>query len=655
MIAEIGQIALALGFLTALYQGIFPLIGSARGDHHVAQQAARAAVVQAALIFVAFSILTVLHVTSDFSVRNVAENSHSAKPFIYKISGVWGNHEGSMLLWILILAGFGAGLGLRQREFSALTTRTLAIQAWIAAAFLAFVIFTSNPFTRLTPVPADGFDLNPLLQDPGLAIHPPFLYLGYVGFSIVFSFAIAGLIGGRIDQTWARAVRPWAVLSWVFLTLGIGLGSWWAYHELGWGGFWAWDPVENASFMPWLAGTALIHSIRVLEVRGAFKAWTALLAIMTFSLSLVGTFLVRSGILTSVHAFAVDPTRGVFILAILGAFVGGSLVLFAMRGPSLTSNAQFNLVSREGGLLFNNVVMVIFCAIVFIGTFYPLFVEVMSGEKISVGAPYFNLVLPFFALPLLFLLAPGGSIAWKRSNISVAMKRLWPALIAAIAALFITAWISSPKTMAAIAGAALAVWTFSAAVTDFTRRARVFSGEASGVLDRMVKLPRFYLGMTVAHMGVAVVALGVIGAGAWKSDVIAYANIGDVLVVGNYDVTFMDVSRAEGPNYITDKAIFSVGKKGTTKSLIAERRFYPVRGTQTTESAVYGTIFGDVYITIGEQQPEKGWVVRGYYYPFAKLMWIGGIFMALGGLIALLPKNDAMSRRKKGPMEEGTA
>ncbi|MEL7489633.1 MAG: heme lyase CcmF/NrfE family subunit [Pseudomonadota bacterium] len=634
MIAEFGQVLLALALMTALYQGVFPLLGDRFGDAGLAGQAARAATVQMGLVAAAFAALTWLHATSDFSVLNVAENSHSAKPFIYKITGVWGNHEGSMLLWVLILAVFGGALALSKPKDAALMARTLSVQGWLAAGFIAFVLFTSNPFARLLPAPPDGRDLNPLLQDPGLAIHPPFLYLGYVGFSIVFSYAVAGLLSGRIDQAWARAARPWALASWVFLTVGIALGSWWAYYELGWGGFWAWDPVENASFMPWLAGTALVHSIRVLEVRGAFKAWTALLAISTFSLSLVGAFLVRSGILTSVHAFAVDPERGVFILAILAVVVGGSLSLFALRGPTLTSTARFAPVSREGGLLVNNILLVTSCATVFLGTFYPLFIDVVSGEKISVLTPYFNIVFPPFVLALFLAMAPGSVIAWKRGDLKSVLQRLWPAAAAAGAALLLCFWLATPRSVAAIAGVALAVWVGAGVIVDLFRRVR----PGPGALARFSALPRSYLGMTVAHLGLAVVAFGVIGAGVWKSEVISYAQIGDTLRVADYDVTLASVDDVQGPNYVSQKAAFSVAKNDRAiNALIAERRFYPVRGMQTTEAGVWSTLRGDLYFTINESKPGLGWAVHGYYKPLASWLWIGSAIMAFGGLIALFP------------------
>ncbi|MDZ7627977.1 MAG: heme lyase CcmF/NrfE family subunit [Parvularculaceae bacterium] len=632
MTAEIGQVFLILALLAALYQGLFPLVAAGAGDAGLMRTARSAALVQGLLVAAAFAALTVAHATSDFSVRNVVENSHTAKPFIYKLTGVWGNHEGSMLLWALILAGYGAAVALLSKR-NALTARALAIQGLIAAAFLAFIIFTSNPFARVFPAPADGQDLNPLLQDPGLIIHPPFLYLGYVGFSIAFSYAVAGLISGRIDEDWARAARPWAMAAWTFLTIGIGLGSWWAYYELGWGGFWAWDPVENASFMPWLAGTALIHSMRVLEVRGAFKAWTVLLAILAFSLSLVGTFLVRSGILTSVHAFATDPERGLFILLILVVFIGGALLLFALRAHAMSSDAAFNAVSREGGLLVNNVVFVASTATVFIGTFYPLFVDVVSGEKLSVGAPYFNIVfLPFMAFALL-IIAPASALAWKRGNLKDAVRRVAPAALAGLAALVLALWLASPKTIAAAAGAGLAAWAGAGVIADFVRRVRLFETHAGA---RVAALPKSYVAMTIAHLGFAVVAIGVLGAGVWKSETIAYAREGDTISVGGFDATLTTVREVQGPNYRAEVSTFAVARDGKAlPDMTAERRFYPVRGMQTTEAAIATDLGGDLYLTVGEFNAERGWVVRAWRHPLTLWMWIGAGLIAAGGLVGI--------------------
>ncbi|MGF1543411.1 MAG: heme lyase CcmF/NrfE family subunit [Parvularculaceae bacterium] len=649
MLAEFGQIALILALMTAVVQGVAPMAGAATGDGALVRFGRAAAGAQFLFIVAAFGALTFLHATSDFSVANVFENSHSDKPFVYKLTGVWGNHEGSMLLWVLILAGFGAAFAASRQPglTPELAARTSSIQGVVAAAFLGFVIFTSNPFARLFPAPDEGRDLNPLLQDPGLAIHPPFLYLGYVGFSIVFAMAIAGLIGGRIDEAWARAARPWALASRAFLTIGIGLGAWWAYYELGWGGFWAWDPVENASFLPWLAGVALIHSVRVTEVRGAFKAWTALLAILAFSLSLVGTFLVRSGVLTSVHAFAVDPARGAYILLILAAAVGGGLALFAFRAPALSTAARFDAVSREGGLLVNNLLLVSACAVVFIGTFYPLFVEAAVGEKLSVGAPYFNLAFTPFVFVSLAMIAPATAIAWKRGDLPATLRRLWPALAAAAAACLVALALAAPKTIAATLGTGLAVWAGAGVLLDAARRVRP---RAPGALDRLRALPRSYAAMTFGHVGLAVVAVGVIGSGVWLSEEIAYVEPGGSIAVGGYEARLDAVEPLQGPNYEAAVASFTILKnERTVRRMTAERRFYPVRGMATTEAGVWTTLAGDLYLTLGERNAERGWVVRAWRRPLTVWMWIGAGLIAFGGLIGAFgaPRLAALARGRR--------
>ncbi|MFZ5616483.1 MAG: heme lyase CcmF/NrfE family subunit [Pseudomonadota bacterium] len=645
MAAEFGQFTLILAFVVALFQGVFPVIGASRGDIALMRAGRRSALMLGALVGLSFACLAYVHAASDFSVVNVVENSHSAKPFVYKLSGVWGNHEGSMLLWALILAGYGAALAFSvPSRVTPLAARALAVQGLVAAAFIAFILFTSNPFTRVFPAPADGMDLNPLLQDPGLALHPPFLYLGYVGFSITFAFAIAGLIEGRIDHAWARAVRPWALAAWIFLTIGIALGSWWAYYELGWGGFWAWDPVENASFMPWLAGTAFLHSVRVVEKREALKVWTVLLAILAFSLSLIGTFLVRSGILTSVHAFAVDPTRGVFILAILGVVIGGSLALFAARASRLTSSAAFDPVSREGAILINNVLLVTACATVFIGTFYPLFIDIVSGERLSVGAPFFNATfLPFMALALA-LLPVGAALAWKRGGLKAAFAVVSPALAAALAIAMIAAWIAWPKPVAAALGAGLAAWAGIGAVLDMLSRVKAFSAPRNA-FALLAGLPRSYVGMTLAHVGLAIAAIGVIGASAWRAESVSLMRVGDVVSIGGFDATLNEVAPENGPNYVSEKAIFSVSKNGRAmRELHAERRFYPVRGMQTTEAGIWTMARGDLYLTLGEQTGASGWAVRAYFNPFAVWMWIGAGVLAIGGAVAAA---DAPARARR--------
>ncbi|MBT8473232.1 MAG: heme lyase CcmF/NrfE family subunit, partial [Marinicaulis sp.] len=605
--------------------------------------ARKSALTQGALILLAFLALTYAHATSDFSVVNVVENSHSAKPAIYKFTGVWGNHEGSMLLWVLILAGFGAVLATsRDQARTELNALALGAQGMVAAAFLAFILFTSNPFARILPAPADGMDLNPLLQDPGLAIHPPFLYLGYVGLSITFAFAVAGLLQGKIDEDWARAVRPWTLAAWVFLTIGIALGSWWAYYELGWGGFWAWDPVENASFMPWLAATAFIHSVRVVEKRGALKVWTVLLAILGFSLSLVGTFLVRSGLLTSVHAFAVDPTRGVFILAILAAAIGGSLFLFAVRAPLLKDSAAFDPVSRESAILLNNVFLATACATVFIGTFYPLFIDVLSGERLSVGAPFFNATfLPLMALMLL-MIAPGAAMAWKKGDLKKTLQGLWPVALASIVVVVVAASLAWPKTIAAAFGAGLAAWAMGGAAMDFAKRTKLFSKSERDSWSRFKSLPRPYLGMTIAHIGLGVLIVGVMGAGVWRTEVVKLMQPADVISVGGYDATLREVVRDEGPNFLAERAVFDVARNGKPlRSLSTERRFYPVRQMQTTEAGIWTTLKGDLYLTLGERPAGGGWAVRAYFNPFAVWLWIGSGLIALGGAVAAMKKRIA--------------
>lgn len=647
MTAELGQFALILALFAALIQGIFPFVGVARRDSALMAIGRSAALAQGYLVAVAFACLMVVHAISDFSVLNVVENSHSAKPFVYKLSGVWGNHEGSMLLWVLILALYGAAVSFtaRRNTNAALVANALGVQGLVAAAFIAFILFTSNPFERVFPAPPDGADLNPLLQDPGLAIHPPFLYLGYVGFSITFAFAIAGLLQKRVDADWARAVRPWALVAWVFLTIGIALGSWWAYYELGWGGFWAWDPVENASFMPWLAGTAFLHSVRVVEKRDALKVWTVLLAILAFSLSLIGTFLVRSGILTSVHAFAVDPARGIFVLAILGAVIGGSLALFAIRGGALTSQSTFEPVSREGAILVNNVFLVTACGTVFIGTFYPLFIDIISGERISVGAPFFNATfLPVMAL-LLLALAPGAALAWKKGSLPNILRRSLPALLAGVAGIGIAAWLTWPKPIAAAFGAGLAVWAMVATVSDLAQRMKILSIPARDALARLGGLPRSYVGMTLAHLGLAIVALGVIGAGAWRTEEVRLMKLGDVVTVAGFDAKLVSVIEEDGPNYVAEIARFAIARKGAPfREITTERRFYPVRAMQTTEAGIWTTVSGDLYLTLGEQAEAGAWAVRAYYNPLVIWLWLGAGMLAIGGIVAGSERMNVLRR-----------
>lgn len=652
MIPEIGHFALLLAFAVALLQGAILFLAVQSGDASLARVGKHAAYVLAGLIAGAFIILMHAYAISDFSVSNVYENSHSAKPFIYKLTGTWGNHEGSMLLWVLILALYGAGLAKQSRSIPAdLHWLTLGVQSLILSAFLAFIIFTSNPFLRLEPAPIDGAGLNPLLQDIGLAIHPPFLYLGYVGFSIPFSFAVAALIRGKADTVWARLVRPWALAAWTFLTIGIMLGSWWAYYELGWGGWWAWDPVENASFMPWLAGTALIHSIRVVERRDAMKSWAVLLGILTFSLSLIGTFLVRSGILTSVHAFAVDPTRGVFILMILFAVIGGSLALYALKAGALKPTGSFRPLSRETALIINNILLLIACATVFFGTFYPLFVDILTGERISVGAPYFNIVFVPMALLLFFVAAAGGLLPWKRAEFNTLLHRLKPAAAAALAgAVIVMLFVDSNKLIGALS-IGLAIWLVVGAFSELSARVGVQNNTFKSSWRRMRGLPRSAWGANFAHVGLGIFALGVAGVSLWKTEEIVLMNEGDQISIAGYNVKLVSVINAPGKNYQAERALFEATKSGDTVLLSGERRFYPIRQMQTTEAAIAPRLFGDLYISFGENANGAGWPVRAYFNPLVFLLWTGAMIAASGGALSMSDRgrNPSRVRRQANP------
>src|SRR5512134_183406 len=550
MSVEIGLFALVLALLVAILQGTVPMLGAGRGNPAWMALADTAALAQLLLVAVSFGCLMHAYVVSDFSVLTVAANSHSTKPLLYKIAGTWGNHEGSMLLWVLILTIFGGAVAAFGGNLPpGLRARALAVQAWIATSFYLFILLTSNPFARLDPPPADGQGLNPLLQDPGLAFHPPFLYLGYVGFSMAFSFAVAALIEGRVDASWARWVRPWTLAAWTFLTCGIALGSWWAYYELGWGGWWFWDPVENASLLPWLSGTALLHSAVVVEKRDALKGWTVFLAIVTFSLSLLGTFLVRSGVLTSVHAFAVDPARGVFILALLVIVIGGSLALFAWRGPQLPPGGLFQPISREGGLLLNNLLLSTAAAAVLLGTLYPLILEATGGGKISVGAPFFNSVFVPLMAPLVIAMAIGPLLPWKRADLASALARLWAAALAAAAAALL-AWLAyDARSAVGLLGLALAAWLFVGTLVELAGRVGLFAVPVGASLRRALGLPGAAWGMTLAHAGLAVAIAGMTASSVWKEEHIQVMRPGDRLTIGGYVVEFAGAERAPGPNY----------------------------------------------------------------------------------------------------------
>ena len=637
MIAESGHYALVLALGLALIQSIVPMLGARWRDFALMNIARSTAVAQLIFVAASFAALVTLHVSSDFSVANVFENSHSMKPLIYKITGVWGNHEGSMLLWVCILALFGGLVAIFGNNLPiSLRAHVLAVQAWIASAFYLFILLTSNPFLRLANPPIEGQDLNPVLQDIGLAIHPPMLYLGYVGFSISFSFAIAALVEGRIDAAWARWVRPWTLVAWIFLTLGIAMGSYWAYYELGWGGWWFWDPVENASLMPWLAGTALLHSLVVMEKRNALKVWTILLSILTFSLSLLGTFLVRSGVLTSVHAFANDPRRGVFILLILCVFIGGSLSLYALRASSLKQGGLFAPISREGALVLNNLLLTTACATVFVGTLYPLALEVMTGEKISVGAPFFNLTFGPLFLPLMVALPFGPLLAWKRGDLLGAAQRL---MAAAIAALILTAlvwaWTFGGSTFAPLA-IGLAVFVVVGAVVDITERTGLFRLPLEAAIRRARGLPRSAWGTMFAHAGVGIALIGIVCETTWNSENIRTMKAGDLTNVAGYSLRLESLIPLQGSNYREMAAKFSVLVDGRLiATMTPSKRSFTTRSATTTEAALLSRGASQLYISLGDITADGAIAVRIYHKPLVLLIWFGPVLMALGGVLSL--------------------
>lgn len=641
MIVELGHYALALALALSLVQAVMPAWAARSGDAALREVAVPAALGTFACLLFSFCALTYAHVMSDFSVQNVVENSHTAKPLIYKISGVWGNHEGSMLLWVLILALFGAWVATAKKSVPPiLRTNTLMVQASITFVFLLFIIMTSNPFSRVAPAPLEGNDLNPLLQDLGLAIHPPLLYLGYVGFSISFAFAVAALIEGRIDAVWARAVRPWTLIAWSFLTLGIAMGSYWAYYELGWGGWWFWDPVENASLMPWIAGTALLHSTVVMEKRDALKVWTVLLAILTFSLSLVGTFIVRSGLLTSVHSFASDPSRGVFILGILALFIGGSLSLFAWRAPTLRQGGLFAPISREGALVMNNLFLVAACATVFVGTLYPLLLEMLTGDKISVGPPFFNWTFIPLALPLLFIVPFGQALAWKRGDAAAAAQRLIAAFAVALVAGLAAAALTWGGPVMAPVGVGIGAYLIIGSALEIWARARGYGQSRSRDLGttwrRAIGLPRSAWGTALAHAGVGVVVLGIAAQG-WSAEGLGTIRPGGQVTAGPYVATLDRIGPKKGENYEETAAFLTLRNKagdfvGTVET---GKRFYPSRRMTVTEAGLKTVGVSQIYASVGEVMPDGSIGMRLYYKPFILLIWIGALVMAAGGGLSL--------------------
>ncbi len=635
-VAEVGHYALVLALALMLIQSSVPLLGIRWRDERLVAVSGSTPIAGFLLIAISFAALVTAHITSDFSVKNVFENSNSEQPLLFKITGVWGNHEGSMLLWVLILSFFGALVAAFGSNLPAsLRARVLAVQGWIGSAFLIFILLTSNPFARLDPAPLQGQDLNPVLQDIGLAIHPPFLYLGYVGFSIAFSFAVAALMEGRTDAAWARWVRPWTLTAWMFLTAGIAMGSYWAYYELGWGGWWFWDPVENASFMPWLAGTALLHSAVVMEKRGALKVWTVLLAILTFSLSLLGTFLVRSGVLTSVHAFASDPTRGVFILAILTLFIGGALALFAIRAPEMKQGGLFAPISREGALVFNNLFLVAAVSTVFVGTLYPLALEALTGEKISVGAPFFHLTFVPLMIPLLLALPFGPLLAWKRGDLLGAAQRLAVAMGAALVAAAITGVMVGGHGVLAPFGLALGTWILVGSLVDLSERTMLFRAKLGVSFSRLIGLPRSSLGTVVAHFGMGVCVIGIVSASAFQTEKIVSMKPGDTTEVGGYTLLFHGSAPGKGPNYTEERSLFVASRGGSNFALTPSKRFYTTRDSSTTEAAIKTIGFSQLYLSLGDRMDNGAQAVRASYKPMVTLIWLGALVMAFGGALSL--------------------
>ena len=632
MLNEIGHFTLLLAFCVALIQATVPLFGANKGRTDLMAIAESSANLQFALLLASFAALTHAFVTSDFSVKLVVLNSHSLKPMLYKVTGVWGNHEGSMLLWVLILSLFGASASWFGKSLPILLkTRVLSVQGAIGVAFLAFIIFTSNPFERMQIPPFDGQDLNPLLQDPGLAFHPPFLYLGYVGLSMAFSFAVAALIEGRIDAAWGRWVRPWTLAAWIFLTIGIALGSWWAYYELGWGGFWFWDPVENASFMPWLLAAALLHSAIVVEKRETLKSWTILLAILAFGFSLIGTFIVRSGVLTSVHAFANDPERGLFILIILGVFMGGALILFSLRSSAMEAQGIFSLVSRETALISNNLLLAVSAFVVFFGTIWPLVAELFFDRKLSVGPPFFNAAFTPFMILLGLILPLGSNLSWKRAYLTNTVKKLLPVLILCLCFSGFIWSIQTGQSLIGPMGVFLGTWIVVGTLVDLLSKL----GSSKSVI-RLIFLPRADYGKFFAHVGLGVTMFAIAALTSWEKEDIRVVPIGSSWALGSYELKLENIIETRGPNYFSTMGIIQVSKKGLAlTTLRPEKRNYPIAQMPTTEAAIDYRISRDLYVVLGDKQSDKAWTVRTYLKPFTNWIWGGCALMAFGGFLSL--------------------
>jgi cytochrome c-type biogenesis protein CcmF len=656
MIAELGAFTLVLALACSLVQVGLSAAGVRRPV--LAGAGEGAATAAFAALAVTFAALIYAFVTSDFSVANVAANSHTEKPLLYRVAGAWGSHEGSMVLWCMALTGFGAAVGWFGRDLPRdLRARTMAVQGALSVAFLAYTVFASNPMARLTEIPMEGRSLNPLLQDPALAVHPPMLYLGYVGFSVVFSLAVAALIGGRIDAAWARWVRPWTLAAWSLLTIGITLGAFWAYYELGWGGWWFWDPVENASFMPWLMGAALLHSAVVTEKRGALPGWTLFLALATFTFSMLGAFLVRSGVLTSVHAFAVDPTRGLLLLGILGAASGAAFVLFAWRAPTLSPGGVFAPVSRESAIVVNNIVLTAAAATVLLGTLFPLIREAFDGETVSVGPPFFNLTFVPVMVIGLAILPFGPMLAWKRGDALGAVQRLWIAALAAFVMGLLAMALVSPHKALASAGLALGFWLLFGAVAEIVQRIRLFRAPGAEVWRRLGGLPRGAWGSSLAHAGLAVFVLGACFETAWKVELAEVMGPGRQIELAGYTLTLDKVGIIDGPNFLAEQATVTVRKNGRTVCTgEPQRRFYPAGGQTTQEVAICARGLDQVYITLGERRalPDggEGWLVRGYFNPWVQLIFLGPFMMALGGGVSLSDRRLRLAVGRKAGAEK---
>ena len=648
MIPEIGQFALILALMLALTQATLPLIGAAKGVPQLVALAKPTAQAQFIFVLIAISCLGYSFISNDFSVLNVATNSNSRLPLQYRLAATWGSHEGSLLLWTFFLTLWMVAVTLFSNHLpSEMIARVLSVMAMISTGFLLFMLLTSNPFARLFPIPPDGRDLNPLLQDPAMVAHPPMLYMGYVGFCVAFAFAISALIGGKLDATWARWSRPWTTVAWMFLTCGIALGSFWAYYELGWGGWWFWDPVENASFMPWLVGTALIHSLAVTEKRGGFKSWTVLLAIAAFSLSLLGTFLVRSGVLTSVHAFATDPKRGVFILAFLTLVIGGSLTLYAWRAKQVGLGSKFELLSRESLLLTNNVLLIVAAGSVLLGTLYPLFMDALNLGKLSVGPPYFNAVFVPLMAPAAFLIGVGPIARWKQAKIpELAVRLKWAFAIGILSAIILPFVIGGWKWRASL-GLLLSVWIIATAIQNIISRIRTHSG-AANIFARIAAQSRAFYGMHLAHIGVAVFIAGVSVVTSYQSERDVKMNIGDTVTVGGYEFQLKNLEQMQGPNYQAMRADIEVAKQGSAPFAVMhpEKRAFTAAQNVTSETAIDRSIFRDLYVSLGDQLEDGGWTVRVYHKPLVNWIWGGALLMAIGGFFAITDRRYALAKKQ---------